>query len=241
MSLGRAAQATGLDKSAVQRAADTLAELGYLERDAQGQLRPSTRCLDLAFNFLKSHPVVQHAYPVLLRLGQECGERANLSLFERTNLIYAIRILGSDDFDLHSALIGRRMPVYSTAGGRAMLACLHDGEVRQILKECQLRRRTSRTKTSISEIETEVAKARALGYAIVTGESITREVAIAAAVVDSRGQPLAAVHVASNSPSCSADDYARRHSALVVAAAGRISEGLFGVMTADRSWSRLAR
>ena len=226
MSLGQAAKTTGLDKSAVQRSADTLACFGYLERDETGQHRISPHCLDLAFNFLKSHPIVQKAYPVLLKLHQETGERTNLSLFERTNLIYAIRIVGNDDCDLHSALVGRRMPVFSTAGGRAMLAKLPEDEVRKVLKDSNLRRRTAQTKTSTDEILREVRCARELGYAVVTGESVASEIALAAAVTDGEGLPLAAIHVASNRPHWSAEGYSRRLGVTVVEAARKVSDSL---------------
>jgi DNA-binding IclR family transcriptional regulator len=235
MSLGQAAKATGLDKSAVQRCAGTLVALGYLEHDADRRLRISSRCLDLAFNFLRFHPLLPHAYPVLLKLHEETGERTNLSLFERSNLIYAVRIHGNRDFDFLSALIGRRMPVYSTAGGRAMLSKLPDAEVREILKESKLRLRTARTKTSLDDILTQVARARSSGYAVVTGESVTREIALAAAVTDGRGRPIAAIHVASSLEHWTAEDYSRRFAPLVAKAAANLSSASWGSVETDHT------
>jgi IclR family pca regulon transcriptional regulator len=224
MSLGAIAKETGLHKSAVQRCAATLTSLGYLEPLTDGKLHASSRCLDLGFNFLKSHPLLPHAYPVLLKLRDETDERTNLSLFERTNLIYAIRLHGRGECDLPSMLIGRRMPVYSTAGGRAMLSKLPDPEVRAILRESILRPRTSRTRTSIDEILDQIGVAKRQGFAVVRGESVTQEIALAAAVTNCEARPVAAIHMASTLGHWSADEYIRRFAPRVVAAAETLSQ-----------------
>jgi DNA-binding IclR family transcriptional regulator len=121
-------------------------------------------------------------------------------------------------------LIGRRMPVYSTAGGRAMLSKLPDPEVRAILRESILRPRTSRTTTSIDEILDQIGVAKRQGFAVVRGESVTQERALAAAVTNCEARPVAAIHMASTLGHWSADEYIRRFAPRVVAAAETLSQ-----------------
>ncbi len=222
-SLAQIAKTTGLDKSTVQRCAATLADLGYLQYDENRQLRPSSRCLDLAHNFLRSHPLLPIAYPILLRLREESGERTNLSLFEGTELIYAVRLINRRAFDFQSALVGRRMPAYSTAGGRAMLSKLPHEEARRLIEASSLRYRTSKTKTSLTEIDKQIRIARGLGYSVVVGEVIEQEIALAAAVVDMRGRPIAAIHIASSSSFWTVDSYCSRYAPLLLQAAADMS------------------
>jgi DNA-binding IclR family transcriptional regulator len=222
-SLASIAKETGLDKSAVQRCAATLTGLGYLAPTVDHKLRATSKCLDLGFNFLATHPLLPYAYPILLNLREETGERTNLSLFERTYLVYAIRLHGKGGWDLPMSLIGRRMPVYSTAGGRAMLSKLPDDEVRQILSETNLRPRTSQTRTSLTEIIEQVRIARRSGYSVVKGEAVAREIALAAAVTGGDGQPIAAVHVSGSLADWTIADFSRRFAPLVVNAAQALS------------------
>lgn len=226
MSLGSIARETGLDKSAVQRCAATLVGLGYLAPQPDHKLKATPKCLELGYNFLMSHPLLPRAYPLLLKLRQETGERTNLSLFERTNLIYAIRLHGKGEWELPMSLVGRRMPVYSTAGGRAMLAKLDDDEIGKILDDSRLRPRTAKTQTSRDEIMKQIALARRLGYAVVEGESVAKEIALAAAVIDARGRPVAAIHVTSDLAEWNVDTFSRRFAPSVIDAAGKLSAAL---------------
>src|SRR5260370_22920395 len=71
---------TGLDKPQAQRSTHTLVATGYLEKHpTTGRFCLGKKCLDLSFHFLRTHPLVSVATPVLLQLRRDCGERTNLS------------------------------------------------------------------------------------------------------------------------------------------------------------------
>src|SRR5258708_20022936 len=60
---------TGLDKPQTQRCTHTLVETGYLEKHPQtGRFCLGKKCLDFAFHFLRSHPLVTVATPIPLPL-----------------------------------------------------------------------------------------------------------------------------------------------------------------------------
>jgi IclR family pca regulon transcriptional regulator len=221
---------TGLDKPQVQRSAYTLVATGYLEKHPQtGRLCLGKKCLDLSFHFLRSHPLVTVATPILLQLRRDCGERTNLSLFDRTTLVYAIRLHGKREYPQFTTLIGRRMATFCSAGGRAMLAALPNAEVREILAESDLRPMTSDTVTDPDQIMIEIQKTRARGYGFVVNESAPSEVTVAAAVLDAAGRPIAAVHVAGSLTKWSPGDYEQRFSPFVVETARALSHSGSGL------------
>lgn len=224
MTLGQLATQTGYTKSTVQRSVHTLLELGYLARHSDGRLQSGLKCLDLAFQFLQPNPLISAAYPILLKLRDATGERTNLSLFDGTTLIYAIRLQSTKDYIYVSSLIGRRMPTFCTAGGRAMLAQLPREQAQQIVMASSRRPLTPQTKTDPSEIMAAVDVARAQGFASVVGEPVIGEVTVAAAVVGARGDPLGAVHLSSNISHCDPDEFVGRYAPLAIEAAHMLSE-----------------
>src|SRR6202011_854557 len=104
---------------------------------------------------------------ILLQLRRDCGERTNLSLFDHTTLVYAIRLHGKREYPQFSTLIGRRMATFCSAGGRAMLAALPDAEVRDILAASDLEPMTPDTITDPERIMMEIEKPRERGYGFV--------------------------------------------------------------------------
>lgn len=225
LTLGQIAAQTGYTKSAVQRSVHTLLELGYLSRDANGGLKAGLKCLDLAFQFLHPNPLISAAYPVLLKIRDMTGERTNLSLFDGTTLVYAIRLQSTKDYIYVSSLIGRRVPTFCTAGGRAMLAELPRDEAIQIISSCSRHQLTPQTTTDVDEIIAKIDEARSNGFASVVGETIIGEVAVAAAVVVD-GRPVGAVHLSSNISHCEPGTFASQYAPLVIEAAHTLSDSM---------------
>ena len=224
MGLSEIARAAGLDKAATQRCVHTLVQTGYIEKDARsGRLSLGKKVLDLGFHFLREHPLVKLATPVLMQLRRDCSERTNLSLFDETTLVYVVRLHGKKEYPQHSTLIGRRMPTFCSSGGRATLARLPDDEVREILARSDLRQLTPVTLTDPEAILDKVREARDRGYGFVDGESSPGELVVAAAVVDAAGRPMAAIHVGSSGNNWTAQDFERTFAPQVMRAASFLS------------------
>ena len=224
LTMGQLAIQTGYTKSAVQRSVFTLIELGYLARNADGGLQSGSKCLDMAFQFLQPNPLIAMAYPVLLKIRDTTGERTNLSFFDGDTLVYAIRLQSTKDYGYLTSLIGRRLPTFCTAGGRAMLGCLPRHEAMQIISSSSREPRTPFTKTDPIEIIASVDDARSAGFACVVGEMVTGEVSVAAAVVDKQGFPVAAIHISSSLAHWTPEDFRSRYAPLVVEVAQSFSD-----------------
>ncbi|MCH5378123.1 MAG: helix-turn-helix domain-containing protein, partial [Planctomycetes bacterium] len=78
LSLPELAARTGLDKSAVQRLANTLHVEGMLDKDpVTRRFRPSHAWLQLAYAYCWSDALVAKAMPKLIDLSQQLGETIN--------------------------------------------------------------------------------------------------------------------------------------------------------------------
>jgi len=226
LGLAEIVKITGLDKPSAQRCVHTLVQSGYLEKDPQsGRFCLGKKVLDLSFHFLRAHPLVIAATPVLLQLRRDCGERTNLSLFDDTTVVYAIRLHGKREYPQYSTLIGRRMPTFCSAGGRATLSRLPDDEVREIIARSDLRPLTPQTLTDPEAIMVKIEEGRRLGYGFVNGESSPGELVVAAPVIDFSGRPVAAVHIAGSVAKWQADDFERTFAPQAMEAANFLSHG----------------
>jgi DNA-binding IclR family transcriptional regulator len=198
LSLAEIAQRSGLDKSTAQRMTHTLAELGYLEKCPDTRRYSLGRqLLDFSFQYVRTHPLVEVATPHLIELRRACEERVDLSLFDRDTLVYVVRLQSKRE-KFYTTFAGRRMPVFCSAGGRAMLACLSEDEARAIVEASARKPLTPHSITDVDAIMERIAAARRDGWSMAVEESIVGEIAIAAAVRDADGAPLGAVHIAAS-------------------------------------------
>jgi IclR family pca regulon transcriptional regulator len=217
------AHMSGMDKSSAQRFTYTLAQLGYLEKCPRTKrFALGKKALGLAFNYLRSNPLVEAATPALVELKRDCGERVSLSLFDGTSIIYAIRQQSKREY-LYSSLIGRRMPTFCSAGGRAVLAFLPPEQVQEIIARSDLKPLTNQTITDPDQIYAKVDEARDKGYAIIFGECMVGEVSLAAPIMGSSGLPIGAVHIVGSLSEWEPEEFEQRFAPLAIETARSLS------------------
>ena len=228
MTLREIGEACDLDKSAAQRFTHTLTQLGYLEKCGETKrFSLGKKVLELGFNFLRANTLVEAASPVLIDLQKSCGQRVNLSLFDDTSIIYAIRQLGKREY-YFSSLIGRRMPIYCTSGGRMMLALLPMEEVDGILKRCVMKPVTPKTIHEPAKVRAKIAEARGKGYALTVEETVLGELVVAGAIVGANGRPAAAIHIAGSLGEWKPAQFERKFGPLVSETAHALSRNFAG-------------
>lgn len=216
LSLTEIMERSGLDKSAAQRYAHTLSAEGYLAQNSQTRrYRLGAGVLDLTFHFLRTHALAEALNPILLELSQATAQKISLSLRDGDWLVHVLRHQTTTEH-YHASLVGRRVPLHCTAGGRAVMSRLDEAELERLLAPEHLAASTSRTLTTAKAIQAEIRKVRDRGYALVVDEFILGEVALAAAVVDARGVPLGALHLSGASSQCSGADYAKKFAPLLL-------------------------
>jgi IclR family pca regulon transcriptional regulator len=134
-SLSEITKVAGISKTTAFRLLNTFCELDYLKYDSENKkyyLGP--RVLSLGFSVLQSLDIREIARPYLEMLAKEFDKTVNLSILDKTEMVYIdrIKVHSIRDFNIN---IGDRIPVYNTAAGRAVLAYLEREKLLGMLKE----------------------------------------------------------------------------------------------------------
>jgi IclR family acetate operon transcriptional repressor len=169
ISLGTAAEVTGLPKSSAFRYLFTLEERRYVERDPAGGdylLGPAL----LTMQSRQMALITQRARGHLERLQAEFGETANLGRLDGRRIVY-LEIVESTHAMRLAARPGDRDLLHCTALGKAIAAHLPVDRVREILKSEGMERRTERTLTTQRDFFTQLEKVRQDGFAVDDGEN----------------------------------------------------------------------
>lgn len=223
LTLAEIAKLAGIDKSGAQRICHTLQTLGYLERSSNGRgLVPGKKILERSFDYLRYNPLIERAAPVLVNLRNELQERVDLSLFDDLTLIYAYRLLTKRDY-FYANLAGRRIPTFLSSGGRAIMSHLPDDEVDSILERSDLQPRTVKTVTNIDELWECIRQARQDGFALAAEQWLLGEIAIASAILDAQGRPIAAIHVSGSLSEWTPESFRHRIGPRVIEATRALS------------------
>jgi IclR family transcriptional regulator, pca regulon regulatory protein len=195
LSLAELAAAAGMTISSAQRCIHTLVRLGYLRRDARLRRWVLTpRALSLTEAYLSGHALLEHATAHLIALNQASGESVSLSEPDGTHMVFIARFPSLQPFHIHMP-VGRRLPMYCTASGRAFLSAVPPALARRILGRSRLAAHTPQTLTDPQQIWKRIHAARESGYAWSDQEYYRGDVTIAAPVLGEDGAPLAAVNI----------------------------------------------
>jgi DNA-binding IclR family transcriptional regulator len=225
------ADALDLGRSTTHRYATTLVTLGYLEQGPSRKYRLSSRVSDFGLSLLDSMVVRRRAREHLRELRADTGRTVSLAMLDDGEVSYIDRWQGSRRgqyaVDLGVGL-GSRLPAYCSAAGKALLASLPASEQRELVAKLRLTRRTPDTITTKAALRAELERIAATGDGLVVEdeELLTGRRALAAAVRDEQGVPLAAVELA-----VPANAYTRKQliegiGPMVLATATRIAEEL---------------
>lgn len=205
LSLGKIQESTALDISTVQRCVFTLVELGFLIKDTHPvrAYRLASRFLDLSYGALRQDPMIRVAAAHIDETQTHCPFTIWFSVLDADELLYTLRKKGESY--MKSLFAGRRVPLYCTAGGRAVMSHLADERVREILKRTRLTAYTPYTLTGEEEILKAVEQAGRQGYAVACQEIRVGEIVAGSAVLNHDKAPIGAVHVSAATRKVSPD------------------------------------
>ncbi|AKQ54874.1 IclR family transcriptional regulator [Bordetella hinzii] len=195
LTLPELAEATGLTKSAVQRFAHTLWVLGYLRKHPQTKkfsLAPLS--LELGMRYAQTSALVLGGNPFLHSLNRSSQETCSLAEPDGLDMVYVARFATHKQMFVHMP-VGKRLPIYCTAAGRAVLSRLDPARARELLAACRRRAFTNTTITDLDALMAEVAFARDQGYARSNSEFYPGDITVSAPVLDPVGTPVGAVNV----------------------------------------------
>ena len=174
--------------------------LGTLERHALVERNPKTakyrlgrRLPQLASVVTVGHDLRSVARPVCEGLAEATGETVTLDVLEGDEIVPIEQAVGSTAI-VSVNWLGRRTPVHCTASGKVILAFSAD-EIRHRLLSRPLEKRTPQSIVDVTELEKQLAAAREAGFARTFEELEVGLDAIAAPVLSTDGDVVAAVDV----------------------------------------------
>jgi len=226
LTLGEIAVAAGITKSSAQRITHTWQHLGYLRRNVHGKgwvLSP--RLLTIGYAYLSGHALIEGATSHLQALNMATGESVSMSEPDGTQMVYVARFPSHLRFQIHMP-IGRALPMFCTAAGRAYLSRLSPKEVNDILDRSALRPLTPNTVVDRKRILGLVYRAREIGYACANQECYRGDLTIGAAVMGPHGRPVAAINIAGTTSRWTLDQLAQRWAPLLMETARAASSGM---------------
>jgi DNA-binding IclR family transcriptional regulator len=178
-----------LDKSSVSRLVKTLVNYHYVQPDtaSRGYVL-GKRVRQMSWHYLNRMPVREKAKPYLYRLVEQTGECAHTSVYSEGEALMI------DDVEAEASLrvvggIGRKIPLHSTAVGKALLA------FSDLPLPVHLVSETSRTITDPTELLEHLEYIRARGYALDDEEHHEGVRCIAAPVYDYMGSAIATIGI----------------------------------------------
>lgn len=182
LTLKELSTATGIPRSSAHALIATLRAHGWIELvDGDDGYRLATRALTVGVSYLDRDPAAPHAVATLETIREKLCCTTNYARRVDDGVVYLATRESADRRSLPSRL-GRRMPAYTTALGRVLLAELADAEARAIIESSERVKLTSRTTVDVDDLFDEVREAREKGYAIEVGQTIDDIVCIAVPV-----------------------------------------------------------
>jgi DNA-binding IclR family transcriptional regulator len=139
LGLTELARRTAIPKPTVARLAGTLAKLGYLDHlEAEGKYRLGAGVLALGYSMLARLDVREVARPLMRELAERSQASVSLGVRDRLSMVYVETVRSSASITLQRG-VGTRLPLATTAMGRAFLAGMPAPERSFLMDQVRLR------------------------------------------------------------------------------------------------------
>lgn len=166
--LSDVARATGLTRASARRFLLTLEQLGYV-RAVDGRFSLTPQVLELGHAYLSGLTLPDIAGPHLSQLVARVHESSSISILDGQDVVYVARVQARRIMSV-TISVGTRFPAHQTSMGRVLLAGLPADERAKRLADIEFEQRTPRTIMSRGELEAELERVAAHGYALVDQE-----------------------------------------------------------------------
>ncbi len=193
LTLTEVCQAVGLAPSTAHRLLTTLQDERFARVESgSGLWSVGVEAFSVGSAFLRTRDLVAMAAPELRQLMYESGETVNLAVMDDGEATYLAQVECGEMMRAF-ARPGARVPLHCSGVGKALLAAMDPAAVERLLARHPLRRGACRSQVSPGRLAADLRTTRARGFAIDDQEQAVGLRCVAAAVLDERGEPMAAV------------------------------------------------
>lgn len=165
LTLNQIAVDTELTNSTALKILDTLQLIGYVQKDEDTKrysLGPAI--IKYAYKAINHLEIKHLAEPHLKKLHDITKETIHLGIQSDNHIIYVLKIESTNPIKLYSQ-IGKSIPLYCSAMGKAILADQTDSQIDSYLQNNKLLKFTENTITSKKAFLNEIRRIREQGYA----------------------------------------------------------------------------
>lgn len=192
MTLADLARETGIPKATLHRLLIELSERNVLSRSGNAYCL-GTRLFELGGRVPRYRAIRQAALPHMQDLYEHGRCTISLAVLEGTQVLYLHKVYNHDR-EYGPSRVGSRLPAYSTATGKAILAWSPREQVAEVI-QAGLRRLTGRTIAAPGLLVGQLQRIRQSGVAWDDEETVTGTACVGSVIRDPRGLPVAALAV----------------------------------------------
>lgn len=218
------AEEWGVSKASIYRVLVTLERHHYvLQNPATSRYRLGPRLIQLGQSVIAQLDLPGEARPYMEELRDQTMEEVHLAILDGGEAVYVAKIDGLHPIQVMSS-IGSRSPAHCVSTGKVLLAYAGSGFVERLLANglvCY----TERTHASPSSLSRELEAVRRHGYAANWGEWRDNVRGVAAPIVDSTHQVIAAMGICGPAVRLT-DEYIEKTIPIVTEVAARLSAHL---------------
>jgi DNA-binding IclR family transcriptional regulator len=184
---------TGITKSTVYNHLQTLLRKNYIVKE-NGTYDVGLKFLRVGEYARSRHDIAQVGPDEVEKLADKTNEMANLVVEEHGQGVFLYRAKGTDavHMDTHT---GKRLPLHTTAFGKAILAHLPEEKIDDVIETHGLSKHTDRTITDREVLFEELDVVREQGYAFDREERLEGLRCVAAPILNGEGRAIGAVSV----------------------------------------------
>jgi len=227
LSLADLSRALGTPKSSLAALLRGLAVADFVV-GTEGTYRLGPGAFGLGSALLEARRRVQSSDLVregMRRLADRSGETVLLAVRDAGDATMTyVEVIESHNAVRFAVSVGDRRQLYSTAGGRALLAAGTDEELRGYLKRLKPQRFTESTEVDKGRLAEVISAAREAGVAQTVDQTVVGATGTASAIRDASGAAIGALIVAA--PSSRSQDRVHKLARLVLEEAAAISRSL---------------
>ena len=192
-------------KNSVFRVMKSLESYGYVEEESR-RYRTTARLLYLGYASMENKGILEASFDVMHALRDEVNETVLIGTL-LGNTVVIIDQLISFELIKFTADIGMRVPLHTSAPGKAILAYLPDDERMKVVDQINFVRYTDATVPSRKAMLEEIERVKDTGYAVDDGEEVPDIHCIGVPILDYRRYPVAALWVVGPSMRLTRDIY----------------------------------
>jgi len=168
--LSEIAKQIGVPVSTLYPIVHTMKDKKYLSYDEKSQVYSmGLRVFEMGTNFVNSSNSFEGVRKALHEIVMQCRETCHFGILDEGDVLYLAKVDSEETIRMHSS-IGKRMPAYGTAIGKALLCDYSLEQLTQLYPD-GCRKLTKNTITDLNILYNQLVTIRQTGYAYENEES----------------------------------------------------------------------